>query len=108
MLSKCANPDCSEILRYLHQGKIFRLAPSGAVQIEVATALGPLLDERFWLCESCSEQMTVIWGGAQTKVVRLLEKGGKVASPLQTATKNPTRRSWHRRNGWQRTGREDR
>src|ERR1700752_692239 len=28
MLSKCANPECSEILRYLHQGKIFCLSPT--------------------------------------------------------------------------------
>jgi hypothetical protein len=106
MLSKCANPDCSEILRYLHQGRIFRLAPGGPVQIEAAAALGPLLDERFWLCNSCSKHMTVVWGGAQARVVRL-EEGRSVASAPYTGAENP-RRSWHRRNGRQWTGRQDR
>jgi hypothetical protein len=105
MLSKCANPDCSEMLRYLNRGKIFRLAPSGAVQSEAAAALGPLLDERFWLCNSCSKCMTVVWGGTQARVVRL-EEGRNVAPAPYPAAENP-RRSWHRRNGWQRAGRDD-
>ena len=28
MLSKCANPECSEQFRYLHQGKMFCLIPA--------------------------------------------------------------------------------
>jgi hypothetical protein len=25
MVSKCANPDCSAVFRYFHQGKLFRI-----------------------------------------------------------------------------------
>jgi hypothetical protein len=61
MLSKCANPDCSEIFRYLHQGKIFCLAPTPEVEAVTGEFL-PQFEERFWLCDECSETMTVIWG----------------------------------------------
>lgn len=44
MLSKCANPKCSEIFRYLHQGKIFSLAPTPEVQ--TVTEMVPTLEER--------------------------------------------------------------
>jgi hypothetical protein len=47
MLSKCANPKCSEIFRYLHKGKIFSLAPIPEVQ--TVTGMIPALEERFWL-----------------------------------------------------------
>jgi hypothetical protein len=70
MLSKCANPECSEIFRYLHEGKIFYLAPTPVVQIAMGM-LHPALYERFWLCAGCAREMTVTWGGTQAKVVRL-------------------------------------
>ena len=78
MLSKCANPECSEILRYLHQGKIFCLAPTPEVQ-SVAGALHPAFEEQFWLCERCSKEMTLVWGGTQVRLARL---PSKVAAPL--------------------------
>lgn len=70
MLSKCANPECSEIFRYLHLGKIFYLAPTP--EIELASGLpNPELHERFWLCERCSHEMTLSWDGTQVKMVRI-------------------------------------
>jgi len=70
MLSKCANPECSEVFRYLHQGKLFHLSPTP--QVQAATeVLSPLLVERFWLCDKCSKQMTVVWGGTHAKLVSL-------------------------------------
>jgi hypothetical protein len=69
MLSKCANPECSEIFRYLYEGKIFCLAPTP--EIEIAQGImNPALHERFWLCARCSKEMTLTWGGTQVKVVR--------------------------------------
>ena len=61
MLSKCANPECSEILRYLHEGKIFYLAPTP--DVEILTMLNGKLHERFWLCGRCSRSMTLVWDG---------------------------------------------
>lgn len=70
MLSKCANPECSEQFRYLHQGRLFCLTPTPELQ---ATSYGSLefLYERFWLCERCSKQMRVVWDGVQATVERL-------------------------------------
>jgi hypothetical protein len=67
MLSKCANPDCSEIFRYLDQGKIFCLAPTPEIEAVTGEFL-PQFQERFWLCDECSKEMTVVWGGTQVKL----------------------------------------
>ena len=83
MLSKCANPKCSETLRYLHQGKIFSLAPTPEVQ--TVTGLLPALEERFWLCERCSKEMTLVWGGTQVKLVPLPKKRGRSRSTTASA-----------------------
>jgi hypothetical protein len=70
MLSKCANPECSEVFRYLHQGKIFLLSPTPEVQMATENAC-PSLYERFWLCDRCSKLMTVVWAGTGAKLVSL-------------------------------------
>ena len=78
MLSKCANPECSEIFRYLHAGKIFYLAPTPDLQIAMRM-LRPALHERFWLCARCSKEMTLIWDGTEARLVRL---PAKAVAPL--------------------------
>jgi len=70
MLSTCANPACSEVFRYLHQGKIFFLSPTPEVQMATGGTC-PWLYERFWLCDNCSKQMTIVWRGMQAKLVQL-------------------------------------
>jgi hypothetical protein len=80
MLSKCANSICSETFRYLHQGKIFHVSPSPAMQM-AAEAKG-VVAEGFWLCDVCSKKLTVIWDGAQAKVVPLAEKPRVNKMPL--------------------------
>jgi hypothetical protein len=67
MLSKCANSECSETLRYLHQGKIFCLSPTPNAEGK----RNGLLQERFWLCSQCSKEMTLIWCGKQVRLVPL-------------------------------------
>jgi hypothetical protein len=74
MLSKCANPECSETFRYLHQGKIFCLAPTPEVET-ISQQLPASLEERFWLCDACSKIMTVMWGGTTVKLVPLPVSG---------------------------------
>jgi hypothetical protein len=74
MVSKCANPQCSEIFRYLHQGRIFHLRPSPAVEA-AAVGRGPVVNERFWLCDVCAKEMTVTWNGSRAEVIRLPEDG---------------------------------
>jgi hypothetical protein len=61
MLSKCANPACSATFRYLRQGRIFSLL-SGPGISGVNAVWDQVLDcqvERYWLCDSCSQTMTV-------------------------------------------------
>ena len=70
MVSKCANPTCSERLLYLHQGKIFQLTPTPEVEA-VSWCSPPSLYERFWLCDKCCKEMTVVWGGTEAKLVPL-------------------------------------
>ena len=87
MLSKCANPECSEPFRYLHQGKIFCLIPP-----KVAASSYGLLDflyERFWLCDRCSKEMKVTWDGVRAKVVHLV--AGNPALPPSLGAKARSR-----------------
>lgn len=70
MVSKCANPACSEIFMHLHEGKIFHLSPTPEAE-EAAGGFAPALYERFWLCERCSKLMTLVWGGSEIKLVPL-------------------------------------
>ena len=67
MLSKCANPDCENIFRYMHEGKLFRLevdaptrAGSNSVTNGEITKSGRHL-EFFWLCDNCAARMTLVY-----------------------------------------------
>jgi hypothetical protein len=83
MLSRCANPECSERFRYLHQGKLFCRIPTPEV---AASGYGSLefLYERFWLCDRCSKEMKVTWDGMRAKVVHLTD--GNPALPPSPGT----------------------
>jgi len=70
MVSKCANPECSERFLYLHQGKLFSLTPTPELE-SVGGRFAPLLYERFWLCDRCCRKMTLVWGGTGAKLVSL-------------------------------------
>jgi hypothetical protein len=67
MLSKCANPECPRAFLYLSKGKLFRLRiPSDeSREPERMTPINnPSSRDRnefFWLCDSCSERLTVVW-----------------------------------------------
>lgn len=92
MLSKCANPECVEVFRYLHQGKIFHLSPTHHPQTKTA-ALHGSRHERFWLCARCSKQMTFILDGRQAKLVRLPVESGQITPlPVLLAPKNETKK----------------
>jgi hypothetical protein len=58
MLSKCANPDCGATFHYLGQGKLYE------VKFETHQDPQPFKKaagraERFWLCDRCSNMMTL-------------------------------------------------
>jgi hypothetical protein len=80
MVSKCANPECSERFLYLHQGKLYQLTPTPELE-SVGGGFAPLLYERFWLCDRCCKKMTLVWGGTEAKLVRL---------PIEPVAERPT------------------
>ncbi len=67
MLSKCANPDCSATFGYFHLGRVFRANFPTAFDRRRAT-MGdggsiskPRRLEFYWLCEQCSQKMTLVY-----------------------------------------------
>jgi len=70
MVSKCANPACSERFLYLHQGKLFHLTPTPEVEAAEGESSSALY-ERFWLCDQCCKKMTLVWGGTTAKLAPL-------------------------------------
>jgi hypothetical protein len=94
MVSKCANPACSKRFLYLHQGKLFNLAPTP--QVEAAGGdFVPALYERFWLCDDCCKRMTLVWGGTGIKLVPLLQEA--VEDPVKASTGTAVHRRSKRR-----------
>jgi hypothetical protein len=64
MLSKCANPACSNAFRYLHEGKLFLIEfEAGPTKRKSEAALQNTGRSRaidhVWLCSSCCRAMTV-------------------------------------------------
>lgn len=68
MLSKCANPECSEPFQYLRSGKLFLLpvdsvspngGPAGPQLVEGQRSQRKV--EHFWLCGSCIKTMTLAY-----------------------------------------------
>jgi hypothetical protein len=64
MLSKCASPGCSNVFRYLHEGKLYlidfkaalirRKYPAANTPQESKAAL-----EYAWLCADCARDLTI-------------------------------------------------
>ena len=73
MLAKCANPTCSALFRYLHQGRLFvldRLKDAGAGERFKNERRAAHQLRYFWLCDTCHRSMTVVTEqGWKVKVV---------------------------------------
>jgi hypothetical protein len=67
MVSKCANPDCSESFRYFHIGKLFRFETTRGWERRRALGEGEVPRkamrriEFYWLCENCAATMTLAY-----------------------------------------------
>jgi hypothetical protein len=67
MLSKCANPSCSEAFHYFGQGRLFEVhfedaelcEKAGRVPFELELKKQDKTVEHFWLCPKCSTELTV-------------------------------------------------
>jgi hypothetical protein len=66
VISKCANPKCSAVFRYLHEGKLFEFEVRSLddLSLEARSVNGhakPSQEvECFWLCDSCASTMTLV------------------------------------------------
>ena len=89
MLRKCANPGCSNVFRYLHEGKLFRMET--AIGDEDGPTFGTDIDIRkparhiefFWLCDNCSAAMTLTYQegvGVRTKALVRSRRFGSAAA----------------------------
>ncbi len=58
MLSKCANPACSEPFIYLRDGRLFQIDTETGPQL-VTERKSPHRIEYFWLCGQCALNMTL-------------------------------------------------
>jgi hypothetical protein len=64
MLSKCANPTCSNAFRYLSEGKLYLIDSKAMPVWHGARAESKYADksriyEYFWLCSWCCRDMTI-------------------------------------------------
>lgn len=78
MVSKCANPGCSAVFRYLHAGKVFRVEvespkfDNAEFGRDVEMKKPARRIEFFWLCQECASKMTLVFSkdnGVKTKPI---------------------------------------
>jgi hypothetical protein len=61
MLSKCANPACSQPFRYLRDGKLFEIETNRSPdEWTVGERKSNRRVEFFWLCGQCCTELTVV------------------------------------------------
>ncbi|MBZ5566431.1 MAG: hypothetical protein LAN64_01130 [Acidobacteriia bacterium] len=87
MLSKCANPACFASFRYLHVGRIFTLLSGPELRGAYAVWDHAVEHhvERFWLCEACSQTMTVCRVNDRVVVRRLPPRPRATSGPAIAA-----------------------
>ena len=56
MLSKCANPGCSQRFRYLGEGRLFQVE---RILNSESGGKATRKIEHYWLCQSCSQEMRI-------------------------------------------------
>jgi len=60
MVTKCANPSCMNLFRYLRGGKVFLIdSPHPMLENNKNFRETSRRSEFFWLCERCSRHMSV-------------------------------------------------
>ncbi len=93
MLSKCANPECSAGFHYFGQGKLFEVHFEDAHVCETAGLLPfeqkvkkPIKSvEHFWLCDDCSNRLTVGVDRENNILVMPLPKSKPAIPRIQSA-----------------------
>jgi hypothetical protein len=96
MLSKCLNPRCSAKFQYMDQGRLFRIDFSDAARKNssavwqkkeaVRSTTYPI--EHFWLCDECSQALTVVLDQGE---VRLTSSTLPPRGPSAVQTQNQSK-----------------
>ena len=97
MLSKCANPECSEKFLFLHSGELFHLMPTP--EIRAAAGKVAALRERLWLCDRCSKVMTIVWSRTKAELMPLAAKPRRREEAIPEAGGGPSVRKQAARAG---------
>jgi len=94
MLSKCANPGCGALFRYLTEGKVYvaEYYDEGDVCMVAGTTYvaGKRTSRRemFWLCRTCESKLTLTTKGNDVVAVprgQVLDKGDQPLRELRLA-----------------------
>jgi hypothetical protein len=86
MVSKCANPGCSNPFLYLHQGKLFRMETDAIDANNPASGADPANKkpsrriEFYWLCNDCAAAMTLIYDKGMGVTTKSLDRVRGAAS----------------------------
>lgn len=90
MLSKCANPSCPTTFRYLHEGRLYVIAPrQAAARHNPRCSIRSAHIEYAWLCASCALYLTIQTDEEfGTRVIRKLEakRGWEFAEAANNST----------------------
>jgi hypothetical protein len=74
MLSKCANPDCGASFHYLGEGKLYEIRYDAAPKSPQPFKKAAGRSERFWLCDQCSNLMTLAVDSAKKVILMPLPR----------------------------------
>jgi len=78
MLAKCANPSCSTSLRYLSDGRFFRLEIDMAESSKYPfPSTIPRRAEYFWLCTLCAKSVTLRLGQSGAVITEALAESAR-------------------------------
>jgi len=80
MLSKCANPTCTNPFHYLREGKLYQMETGvGAPQI-VGGKKPQHRIEYFWLCNQCAPHLTLTYSPGKGVVTVPIEQARHAAA----------------------------
>jgi len=69
MLSKCANPSCSNTFHYFSEGKVFEIRWETSPGATHNQGKNRKHTEHYWLCSRCSSTLTIAMDSASNILV---------------------------------------
>jgi len=91
MLHKCANSACSNLFRFLSQGKLYQVETEylnpPSRNFRIRDGKGRRRVEHYWLCDECSSFLTLAFEKGRGMIIVPLPhmEGRQKTSPVQAA-----------------------